>query len=234
MIEPVSPADWPTSRRIAYDAGSQGRIERVAIGSAIGLVAATDVVAPYDVAHYTSSAMDGWAVAGDPPWNLSEAAAMEPGEARGILTGQEVPPGGDRVLRSEHGWVDGSGVLTPNDLARVGEPLPGEHVRPAGDEARRGEVVITAGSRLNPAHIGVAAACGVDALDVIAAPTVALVLTGAEVIAAGVPLPGRCAILSALRFLRYSLCSAAEGTRSFASVTHSRPPSPRSRMPRPT
>ncbi len=191
MIQQASPVDWPTSRRIAYDSGSPGRIERVALGSAIGLVAATDVVAPYDVAHYASSAMDGWVVAGEPPWNLTRAPTLEPGEARGILTGQEVPAGADRVLRSEHGRVDRSGVLEPNDLAGVGEPRPGGHVRPAGDEARRGEVVIRAGSRLNPAHIGVAAACGVDALDVIAAPMVALVLTGAEVVATGIPLPGQ-------------------------------------------
>ncbi|MFD1214961.1 molybdopterin-binding protein, partial [Arthrobacter sp. GCM10027362] len=71
------------------------------------------------------------------------------------------------------------------------EPPAGRHIRPAGEETRAGETVIAAGTVLNPAHLAIAAVCGHDELPVLRRPEVALLLTGDEVVTAGIPAPGK-------------------------------------------
>ena len=82
-------------------------------------------------------------------------------------------------------------LLSLNDRAHDGEPQLGQHIRPAGEEAAAGEVLIPAGTVLNPAHIALAAVAGHDELQVDAKPLVAIVLTGAEVVSTGIPAPGQ-------------------------------------------
>jgi molybdopterin molybdotransferase len=153
--------------------------------------------------------MDGWALCGEPPWTLvtpvqedeshwhrthahkkSGFATLEPGQATFILTGGVVPPGATGILRTEHGAIR-DGVLTRNDRARPDEPAGNEHIRPAGEEAAKGTQTIAPGSVLNPAQIALAAVCGYDTLPVLRAPRVSLLLTGDEVIEAGLPEPGQ-------------------------------------------
>ena len=170
----------------------------VPLGEAVGRVAAGDVIALCDVPHYASSAMDGWAVAGAPPWRLldgsgSASAPLESGQARTIVTGGLIPQDADGVLRSEHGAVRTEGgvvLLDRNADARADEPAAKEHVRPAGEEVTASDTIIHAGTVLNPAHIAVAAVCGHDEVSVLPRPRVSLVLTGDEVVTSGIPEPG--------------------------------------------
>ncbi|WP_374946456.1 molybdopterin molybdotransferase MoeA [Agreia sp.] len=118
-------------------------------------------------------------------------AAPTSSEARAIVTGGLIPEGFDAVLRSEAGDVDSDARAGGDQILRsTVTPWPGQHIRPQGEEFRRGDVAIEAGVRLNPAHIAVAAACGVDALVVRARGRVSLVLTGDEVVTHGIPAPG--------------------------------------------
>lgn len=154
-----------------------------------GLTLAADVLAKNPVPHYASSAMDGWAVAGDGPWRLLAAGPLSPGRAMPVVTGGLMPDGASAVLRSEYGSVQG-GVLELVPGVAAGEPPAGRHIRPAGEEARTGETMITAGTVLNPAHLAIAAVCGHDVLSVIRRPQVALLFTGDEVVTSGIPAPG--------------------------------------------
>ena len=74
-------------------------------------------------------------------------------------------------------------------LARTTPDGP-THVRPAGEECSAGELLAPAGTVLNPALIGLAAASGHDELVVVPAPRVALVLFGDELATVGIPAPG--------------------------------------------
>ncbi len=183
--------DVMEARQRAYDAVLPLEPEEVDLTDAIGRVLTRHLVADNDIPHYASSAMDGWAVRGEPPWVvLPPGGTIPPGHARPILTGGQVPVGAERVIRSEHAHLaaDGSS-LVPNE---VGDPQrAGSDIRPRGEEARAGEVLVTAGSVLNPAHIAVAAACGRDLLEVSGRPRVALVMTGDEVVSSGRAAPGR-------------------------------------------
>jgi molybdopterin molybdotransferase len=106
-----------------------------------------------------------------------------------------VPTGATSILRKEIGQItqdaDGKLLLALNDRAQDREPQPGQHIRHAGEEAAAGEVLIPAGTLLNPAHIALAAEAGYDELQIEAKPLVATVLTGAEVVSPGIPAPGQ-------------------------------------------
>ena len=180
---------WAQARIDAYAAAEALPPESVPLQDAVGRVLVRDLCARIDVPHYASSAMDGWAVAGDGPWTLVADRLLRPGEATPIVTGGLVPAEARAVLRSENGEV-GDGILRRNQDAAPHEPTDGMHIRPAGEEARAGERVFSAGDVLNPARIAVAAVCGYDELEVAGIVNARLVLTGDEVVTEGVPAPG--------------------------------------------
>jgi molybdopterin molybdotransferase len=157
---------------------------------------AADVVALQEMPHYASSAMDGWTVSGDGPWTLTEPGkALRNGEASPVVTGGVIPPGAQAVLRVESGRLatdaGGRATLLLGNGASPAEPRPGQHIRRSGEEAAAGEVLIPAGTALNPAHIALAAVAGFDQLTVRGKPLVKMLVTGSEVIASRIPAPGQ-------------------------------------------
>ena len=181
--------EWHEARRLAAAAASGPEVAVVNLAESIGLMLAGDVVAQQSIPHFASSAMDGWAVVGEEPWMLGPPNSITPSSAWPVVTGQQLPIGIRGVLRSEHGAVDG-GELRHNERATSDEPRPGQHVRLPATEATRGEIVVKAGCIVNPAHVALAAACGLDELTVHPRPTVAILTTGDEVTAAGLPSAG--------------------------------------------
>lgn len=166
------------------------------LAGAIGRTLAIAVTTPHDLPHYASSAMDGWAVSGSGPWALAkQGQPLAPHYASPVATGGLMPLGADAVVRRESGRItdDGAGLptLTLGSKARPGEPRSGQHIRKAGEEAAAGEVLIPAGTVLNPAHIALAAVAGHDELQVLGKPRVTILLTGSEVVTSGVPAPGQ-------------------------------------------
>ena len=187
---------WHEARQLAFDCAVPLPPVDVPLSSAAGHTLTRDVAALQKLPHYDSSAMDGWAVNGYGPWILTDSERLlPPGKASVIVTGGLIPAGAQSVLRKESGQIhqnpEGSPLLLHNDPAKHGEPRPGQHIRRAGEEAAAGDVLIPAGTVLNPAHIGLAAVAGHDKLQVQAKPVVAVVLTGSEVVTAGVPAPGK-------------------------------------------
>ena len=210
LILPLQPnTPWEQARRASHAAARPLPFETVPLAEALGQTLASDAVALQPVPHYPSSAMDGWAVAGAPPWTLVTAEEpeherwqihresgrrpLQQGQAVPILTGGLIPAGGEAVLRSENAVLRPGDpqTLIPGPGARPDEPRPGEHIRPAGEEAAAEETTIPAGTVLNPAHIALAAVCGHDTLPVLRAPRVSLLFTGDEVIEFGLPDSGQ-------------------------------------------
>jgi molybdopterin molybdotransferase len=87
--------------------------------------------------------------------------------------------------------VSEDGHLSLRHDAKPADTLPGRHIRPAGEEAAAGDVLIPAGTILNPAHIALAAVAGHDYVQIQRKPRVAVVLTGSEVVTSGEPAPGQ-------------------------------------------
>jgi len=167
---------------------------RLDLAAAIGSTLVGDLVAPGDVPGHDGAAMDGWAVAGDGPWELGgpivagAAVPTEPiraGHARPITTGAPVPPGTTAVVRSEDAAVDAAGRLVRHTASDR------RHVRPAGEEVARHSTLFPAGTVLTPPRAALAAASGVDDVLVAPAPTARVAVLGDEIVGAGVPRPGQ-------------------------------------------
>lgn len=191
----VLPHTWEEAREVAWNAAVPLAAHMVPLALAMGRILAADVHAGHAMPHYASAAMDGWAVTGSPPWILAEPGSrLTPGQASAIVTGGLIPRGAKAVLRSESGEIstdsEGLPVLVLGGGARPGEPKNGHHIRPAAQEAPEGELLIKAGTTLNPAHISLAALGGLDDLRVLGRPAVKIVLTGDEVVSSGLPEPG--------------------------------------------
>lgn len=165
---------------------------RLPLEACDGLVLAQDLVAKVALPSFDTSAMDGWAVAGDGPWHVAGAslagrpfdAALRVGEAVVIATGAVVPAGADAVVPSENGVLADRGG---RQQLQAPVPEPGIHVRPAGEECAAGEGLASRGRVVTPALLGLAAASGHDDLLVVPRPRVALVLFGDELALSGEP-----------------------------------------------
>ena len=72
------------------------------------------------------------------------------------------------------------------DLRRA--VAPGQFVSYAGSDIARGEVVLRRGTRIGSREIGMLAACGIAAVEVVRKPNVAVLSTGDELVAPGDPL----------------------------------------------
>ncbi len=163
-------------------------IETVDLGEGLGRVLVEDVAATRDQPPFDASAMDGWAVAGpgEAYAIMGESAAghgysrpLQPGQAVRIFTGAPVPQGADRVVLQEDARRDGEKVLTP-------PPGPGpSHIRASGGDFHAGDRLLSAGMRLDPWRIGLAAAAGRATLIVARRPRVAVLSTGEELVAPG-------------------------------------------------
>jgi molybdopterin molybdotransferase len=181
--------DWPTARRLAAAAAPLPE-EVVALPDAVGRTLARPVPALTDLPAFDTSAMDGWAVSGDGPWQVvgevlagaAPSVTLRAGRACLIATGACTPQGTTAILRREHGRIDG-------DTLR-GDASAGD-IRPAGEECREGEQLAAAGEVVGPALVGLLAAAGNDEVSVRRGPRVAVVLFGDELVEAGVAGVGR-------------------------------------------
>ncbi|MBF0373259.1 MAG: molybdopterin molybdotransferase MoeA [Alphaproteobacteria bacterium] len=180
------------------DAPCVAGTEFVALGKALGHVLAEDVVSPLSVPPHDNSAMDGVVYAQadlspDSETRLTLAGTiaaghpldrpMARGEAFRIFTGAPIPVGGDGVVMQEDCRFEDGFVTLPAN------PRIGEHIRRVGEDVTAGAQVLTAGTRLRPQEVGVAALIGRTGLAVRRPLKVAVLSSGDEVVEPGRPLP---------------------------------------------
>ena len=167
---------------------------------ALGSVLAEPVISTIYVPGWDYSAMDGYAVrSGDCalpgaqlPVSQRVPAGVSPqplaaGSVARIFTGAPIPEGADAVVMQEECMaIDGGAV-------QIGVAVPpGANIRRRGEDITAGGEVVPAGTRLQPQHLGLAAAVGVAQLNVCRRPRVALFASGDELVMPGNPLsPGK-------------------------------------------
>lgn len=172
--------------------------EQVALGDAVGRILARPVVATISVPGADNSAVDGYAVHFDDLDPAQEtrlpvvgrAAAGHPltravarGEAARVLTGALMPAGPDTVLMQEDCALDGETVILRPGIKR------GANRRCAGEDVSAGQQVLSAGHRLRPQDVALAAAVGAVAVEGYRPLKVAVLSTGDEIAEPGGPLP---------------------------------------------
>ena len=105
---------------------------------------------------------------------------LREGEAIEIMTGAPLPPGADAVLMVEHAQEISDGTYR-SIMPHSGRTLTaGENIVPQGGEARQGQTVLEAGTRVQAKEIALAASCGLGSVLVYQTPKVAILATGDE------------------------------------------------------
>ena len=176
----------------------------LSVGDVHGLVLAEDVAAASPLPSFDNSAMAGYAVRVEDVAAATEenpvtlpvtaevaagdtgAYALQSGTSIKIMTGAMLPHGTEAIVPVE--WTDGGRARV---IIRARADY-GHAVRLAGGDAKAGEVLVSAGTRLRPMHIAVIAAAGRGAVLVRPRPRVVVLSTGSELAEPGAPIiPGR-------------------------------------------
>jgi molybdopterin molybdotransferase len=173
--------------------------ELIPLETALGRFLAEDVYAEQDVPASDTSLFDGYALrapsasgsprqvagvtyAGDAPATLPEGDFVWR-----IFTGAPLPGGANAVIAQESVTSSDSRVVTLHESMSVGAG-----VRPKGADSRHGHRVLSAGTRLDAAQLGLLASIGCAQVRVVRKPRVAIFTTGDELVSPGQPLsPGK-------------------------------------------
>ena len=166
-------------------------VVEVALAEAAGRVLVDDIACDVDMPPFDKSAMDGYAVrAADIATVPAELRIVEiipagfaptkticAGECAKIMTGAPVPQGADAVVMVEDTEPVGE------DRVSIGRAVEtGSNICLRGEDVRKGQTVVTAGTVLRPFDIALAAGSGRTPLSVYASPRVAIIATGDEVV----------------------------------------------------
>jgi molybdopterin molybdotransferase len=170
--------------------------ETFPLALALGRVPAADVHAPGALPGFDRSSVDGYAVRAADTFGASESipgylrvvgeirmgasASVQggPGTAVAIPTGGMLPAGADAIVMIEH-----TAEATADTVEVVRPVAPGENVVRFDEDAAAGDALVLRGSSLRAHDLALLAAAGVVEVAVHAAPRVAILATGDEVVA---------------------------------------------------
>ncbi|MDH6235772.1 gephyrin-like molybdotransferase Glp [Cryobacterium sp. CG_9.6] len=172
---------------------------RLSLDEVRGLVLAEDVVSATATPPFDNSAMDGYAVRRADLLLASEANPVtlpviadlaagtadnpyiDVGQVARIMTGAPLPDGADAIVPIEN---------TDQGTERVTITVPPAehaHIRRSGEDAHAGDTVLRAGSVLWATRVAAAASAGTSVVLAHAAPRVAVISTGSELVTPGDP-----------------------------------------------
>jgi molybdopterin molybdotransferase len=170
--------------------------ERVELLASIGRVLAEPIAADRDFPPFRRAMRDGYALraadltnlpvtlevigeikAGAAPEALPREVAA--GQAAAIMTGAPAPDGADAVVMVEYTSLSGQRVTVTRAVAS------GDNIVAAGSEARKGQVLLHHGTRMDYGAIASAASVGLQSVSVFRRPEVAILSTGDEIVEIG-------------------------------------------------
>lgn len=161
-------------------------IMEIPVDQAAGRYLASDLFARRTQPPADLSAMDGYAISGEGPWEMvGESRAGMPfagtlasGKCVRISTGAHMPSGSDRVLIQENASVSAEVITCETDL-----PGPGRHVRKQGFDFNEGELILEKGTLVGPAQLALALGAGYSTVPVRRSLTAVVIDSGDELCA---------------------------------------------------
>jgi len=181
-------------KAIMNDITTNKRIENVSIEDSLNRVLAEDIKTPINLPPFRKANMDGYAVAAEDTFTSSEdnpvrlnlievvgagdvpKKAVQKGSCSEVGTGAPVPEGADAIVMVEYTEED-------NDAILIIEPVTiGQNISKEGSDIKKGELILSKGTSINPEKIGVLSAIGMNNVPVYQKPQVAIISTGNELI----------------------------------------------------
>jgi len=180
----------PEAKNIINSISFHRRTVKKLLDNAINHTLSTDIHAPIMLPNFSQSAMDGYAlhlapnlkkylVIDEVQAGSSKNPILQKGEAVRIFTGAAIPSSANAVIMQEKTSVNGKS-LTLDYI-----PPVGKNIRYAGEQIQKGALALGKGTLLTPAAIGFLASLGIETVEVYEKPTVALLITGNELIQRG-------------------------------------------------
>ena len=173
--------------------------EKVPLSQANGRILPENIISPIDVPAFNSAAMDGFAfnatsidcskdqtlkIVGHAYAGHPFTEPLSSGECIQIMTGAVVPDDCDTVIQQEDVHLPDSGHIAFPAIAATS----GDNIRPIGENLKKGALMLKAGTRLKPQHLGLLASVGMAEVPVFRKLTIAVFSTGDELCPIGKPL----------------------------------------------
>lgn len=161
----------------------------VDLKDALDYVLAKDVISTIDMPPFRQSAMDGYALnsSGDTMYRVVDEVKagdnnnpkLNIGEAVRIFTGAPVPDTANAVIMQEKVSLERNQII-------IEVPVKiNENIRPKGEQIQVGDLALGKGALIKGAHIGFLAGLGVTKIIVRKKPSIAIVVTGNELVTPG-------------------------------------------------
>ncbi|SFR56850.1 gephyrin-like molybdotransferase Glp [Thiomicrospira sp. ALE5] len=191
----------------------QTETETRSLVAALGCILAETIVSPVNVPPHDNAMMDGYALYVDEDsdgasdagndftqqaWSISQRIPagtdpqpLAPNTVARIFTGAPIPAGANAVVMQEAAEV----LDAEQDAEQDGLPQvrftqavqPGQFIRQTGEDIAQGDAILTAGTRLTPQALALAASVGRAQVAVYRPLRVATFTTGDELLAPGTP-----------------------------------------------
>lgn len=171
--------------------------ESAELARSLGRVLACDIQSDTDMPPFNKSAMDGYAcrradlrealsIIEIIPAGCSPQKTVQKNECSKIMTGAIVPHGADCVVN-----VENTETIPGNKVVITDGNIP-DNICYQGEDIKRGEVVLRAGTLILPQHIAVLANAGIRIVPVYRKPRISIITTGSELREPGAALPAGC------------------------------------------
>ena len=167
------------------------KIKKLYLVDALGYVLAEDIVADHNSPEFPTSAMDGYAIIHeDMTLGTLKVGSINPagsalkeevigGTCIKTFTGSLMPHGADTLIPIENVEVDGDEIIIKEEVPQ------GFSVREVGENYAKGQMLISKGTKIDFAQIGVMASLNIANVLVYEKPTVAILSTGSELLELG-------------------------------------------------
>ncbi|MGG0541213.1 gephyrin-like molybdotransferase Glp [Priestia aryabhattai] len=208
MLESRTPISIPEAIEKVMTYKRKGSIERVSITESYGRYLGEDIIADQNVPHFNKSLYDGFAVRAQDCVEVSNEHSVEfevvgeigagsvfeeevkPFQAVRIMTGAQVPQSCDAVVMLEVTKSYEKEGKTYMALSRRASKW--EHIALKGEETKKGDVLVSKGTRINPGVTAFLATFGYADVAVVKQPVVGVLTTGSELLDVNEPLePGK-------------------------------------------
>lgn len=150
------------------------------------------IFSPIDMPPFPQSAMDGYAlhlhesndyeIVGEIKAGDAHQLNLKAGEAVRIFTGAAVPKTANTVVMQE------KTLVKDKVLSVATKPIYGANIRPQAEQIKSGALIMNAGEIISAASIGYLSTLGIDRIKVVRKPSVAILVTGNELLSPGSPL----------------------------------------------
>lgn len=163
--------------------------EHIHVVKAMGCILFEDIISPINMPPFRQSAMDGYAlflngestysIIGEVKAGDDHQITLNKGEAVRIFTGAPVPDTANAVIMQEKVTVK------QHELTIESTVSLNENIRPLGEQVSKDQIALDKGTRITPAAIGFLTSLGITEIVVYIKPSIAIVVTGNELVEAG-------------------------------------------------